>query len=161
MFQQPSSTPKHQVAMLHEELTKTINRCAFEVIKELGAGFLESVYHNALRLALEQRGLSVTSQHPIAVHFRGQCVGTFYADLFVADAVIVEIKAVKALATEHQAQVINDLKATCFEVGLLLNFGNSKLEFKRLTRHRNIDTKDVQDEKSPSWAILFRSRHHG
>lgn len=69
--------------MKHEELTRTIIGCAFEVINELGAGFLESVYHNALRLALEQKGFSVSCQHPIAVMFRGRCVGDFYADLIV------------------------------------------------------------------------------
>jgi GxxExxY protein len=138
--------------MKHEELTKVIIGCAFEVLNELGAGFLESVYHNALRLALLQKGLSVASQHPIHVLFRGQCVGEFIADLFVAGVVIVELKTVAALAPIHQAQVINYLKATGIEVGLLINFGNAKLEFKRLTRNkdmdnnRNMDKQDVQDE---------------
>jgi GxxExxY protein len=136
--------------MKHEDLTRIIIGCAFEAINELGAGFLESVYHNALRLALEQKGLSVTSQHPIAVMFRGQCVGDFYADLFVENVVIVEIKAVKALAPEHQAQVINYLKATSIEVGVLINFGNPKLEYKRLTRMKNIDAQNVQDESQPT-----------
>lgn len=67
----------------HEELTKIIIGCAFEVINELGAGFLESVYHNALKIALEQKGLAVLSQHPIPVKFRGTQVGEFFADLFV------------------------------------------------------------------------------
>lgn len=131
--------------MKHEELTKKVIGCSFEVINELGAGFLESVYHNALRIALEQKGLSVACQHPIAVMFRGQCVGQFYADLFIQNLVIVEIKAVKALAPEHQAQVINYLKATGIDVGLLINFGNPKLEYKRLTRIKNIDEQDAHD----------------
>jgi GxxExxY protein len=118
----------------HEEITKAIIGCAFEVINELGAGFLESVYEKALLLALRQKGLSAISQHPIKVLFRGECVGDFYVDLFVEEKVIVELKAVKAIAPEHQAQIINYLNATGIEVGLLINFGSPKLEYKRFTR---------------------------
>jgi GxxExxY protein len=89
---------------------------------------------------LEEKGLSITTQHPISVVFRGQTIGDFYADLFVENTVVVEIKAVKAIAPEHQAQVINYLKATGIEVGLLINFGNPKLEFKRLTRTKSLDS---------------------
>jgi GxxExxY protein len=118
----------------YAEITQAVIGCAFEVINELGAGFLESVYEKALFLALRQRGLSVISQHPIKVMFRGECVGDFYADLFVEGKVLVELKAVKAIAPEHQAQIINYLNATGIEVGLLINFGNPKLEYKRFTR---------------------------
>jgi GxxExxY protein len=118
----------------HEQITKSVIGCAFEVINELGAGFLESVYEKALLLALRQKGLSAISQHPIKVMFRGECVGDFYADIFVEEKVIVELKAVKAIAPEHQAQVINYLNATGIGVGLLINFGNPKLEYKRFTR---------------------------
>jgi GxxExxY protein len=111
--------------------------CAFEVINELGVGFLESVYEKALRLALWQKGLSAVSQHPVKVMFRGECVGDFCADIFVEEKVIVELKAVKAIAPEHQAQIINYLNATGIEVGLLINFGNPKLEYKRLTRGKD------------------------
>lgn len=123
--------------MTHKELTWTILGCAFEVIKELGAGFLESVYEKALLLALRQKGLSALSQHPVKVIFRGECIGDFYADIFVEGKVIVEIKAVKAIAPEHQAQIINYLNATGIEVGLLVNFGNPKLEYKRFTRSQD------------------------
>ena len=92
---------------------------------------------------MEQKGLSVSSQHPVGVLFRGQPVGNFYADLLVEGAVIVELKAVKAILPEHQAQVINYLKATGIEVGLLINFGSPKLEFKRLTRLKNLDSADA------------------
>ena len=118
----------------HEQITKSVIGCAFEVINELGAGFLESVYEKALLLALRQKGLSAISQHPIKVLFRGECVGDFYVDLFVEEKVIVELKAVKAIAPEHQAQIINYLNATGIEVGLLINFGSPKLEYKRFTR---------------------------
>jgi GxxExxY protein len=87
----------------HGMITERVIGCAFEVINELGAGFLDSVYEKALLLALRQKGLSALSQHPVKVMFRGECVGDFYADLFVEGKVIVELKAVKAIAPEHQA----------------------------------------------------------
>jgi len=134
--------------MKHEDLTRAIIGCAFDVINALGAGFLESVYHKALQIALAEKGLAVASQHPIAVMFRGQCAGDFCADLLVEGVVMVGIKALKALAPEHQAQVINYLKATGIEVGLLFNFGTPKLEYKRLSRckDRNINIQDAQDK---------------
>lgn len=122
--------------MQHEEITQAILGCAFEVCNELGAGFLESVYEKALFLALREKGLAVMAQHPISVFFREQCVGEFFADLFVEEKVIIELKATKAIAPEHQAQLINYLNATKIEVGLLINFGNPKLEYKRFTRSK-------------------------
>jgi GxxExxY protein len=121
----------------HEMTTKAVIGCAFEVINELGAGFLESVYEKALLLALRQKGLSAVSRHPVTVMFRGECVGDFYADIFVEEKVIVELKAVKAIAPEHQAQIISYLNATGIEVGLLINFGNPRLEYKRFTRSKD------------------------
>ena len=121
----------------HQEITKTIIGSAFEVINELGAGFLESVYEKALLLALRQAGLAAAAQHPVRVMFRNECVGDFYADILVEGKVIIELKAVKAIAPEHQAQIINYLNATGFEVGLLINFGAPKLEFKRFTRTKD------------------------
>ena len=121
----------------YEQITKSVIGCAFEVINELGAGFLESVYEKALLLALRQKGLSAISQYPVKVMFRGECVGDFYADIFVEDKVIVELKAVKTILPEHQAQIINYLNATGIEVGLLINFGNPKLEYKRFTRSKD------------------------
>lgn len=126
----------------HERITKTVIGCAFEVINELGVGFLESVYEKALLLALQQKGLSAMSQHPIRVMFRNECVGDFYADIFVEEKVIVELKAVKAIAPEHQAQIINYLNATGIEVGLLINFGNPRLEYKRFTRKTTMVAQD-------------------
>ncbi len=118
--------------MLHEELTGKILEASFEVIRELGAGFLEGVYQNALLVALRQKGIKAEPRVPLLVRFRGEVVGEYFADLLVECKVIVELKAVKALAPEHQAQVINYLKATGIEVGLLINFGNPKLEYRRL-----------------------------
>jgi len=122
----------------HAGITEAVIGCAFEVIHELGAGFLESVYEKALLVALRQKGLSAAAQHPVKVMFRDECVGDFYADQLVEEKVIVELKAFKALAPEHQAQVINYLNATGIEVGLLINFGNPKLEYKRFTRRQDI-----------------------
>ncbi len=123
--------------MLHARLTRSIIGCAFEVINELGSGFLESVYEKAMMVALSDVGVSFEAQKPIGVSFRGKPVGDFYADILVEDKVIVELKAVKALAPEHEAQVINYLNATGVEVGLLINFGSPRLEFKRFTRSKN------------------------
>lgn len=117
-----------------EELTKAIIGCSFEVINELGSGFLESVYEKALQVALTQKDLDVEAQKQIQVTFRNHNVGTFYADLLIENKVLVELKAVQAILPEHQAQVINYLNATGIKVALLINFGNSKLEFKRFTR---------------------------
>lgn len=139
---------EQDTGLKHEDITKIIIGCAFEVINELGSGFLESVYGKALLLALLQKGLSAVSQHPVKVMFRGECVGDFYVDIFVEEKVIVELKAVKAIAPEHQAQIINYLTATGIEVGLLINFGSSKLEYKRFTRKTkwNMDIQDDQDK---------------
>ena len=119
--------------LTHAAITKVVIGCAFEVINELGSVFLESVYTNAMRLALRQKGLAAVSQHPFRVLFRGENVGNFFADLCVEGKGLVELKAIKAIAPEHQAQIIHYLNATGIEVGLLINFGNPKLEYKRFT----------------------------
>jgi GxxExxY protein len=119
-------------SLLHEDVTDKILGACFEVARELGAGFLESVYEKALLVALRQKGLGVAAQVPLRVRFRDVIVGEFFADLLVEKKVLVELKAVSVLKPEHQAQVINYLKATGIEVGLLVNFGNPKLEYRRL-----------------------------
>jgi GxxExxY protein len=124
------------VALLHEELTGKILEACFEVSNELGAGFLESVYEKALLVALRQQGIEARAQVPMNVVFRDQVVGEFFADIVVEDKVVLELKAVKALTPEHQAQLINYLNATGMEVGLLINFGRPKLECKRLHSRR-------------------------
>jgi GxxExxY protein len=120
--------------LLHEELTRGILEACFEVSNELGSGFLESVYEKALLLALHQKGLKAVDDVPLSDTFRGAAVGEFFADIIVEDKVLLELKAVQALAPEHQSQVINYLKATGIEVGLLINFGRPKLEYRRLHR---------------------------
>ena len=107
----------------HKEITDLIIRAFYTVYNTLGYGFLEKVYENALAIELPKLGLVVIQQAPIKVYYDGQVVGEYAADLLVEDAVIVELKAVCALVEEHEAQLLNYLKATPYEVGLLLNFG--------------------------------------
>ena len=120
------------MALLHKEITERIIEACYEVANELGAGFLESVYEKALLVALGEKGIDAASQVSMAVSFRGQNVGEFFADIIVESKIVVEVKAVKRLLPEHSAQVINYLKATGMEVGLLVNFGGPKVEIKRL-----------------------------
>jgi GxxExxY protein len=114
----------------HSEITEQIIAAFYTVYNTLGYGFLEKVFENALVIELRRRGLRVVQQMPITVYYTGEVVGEYFADLLVADLIIVEIKAVKALLVEHEAQLLNYLKATPYEVGLLLNFG-PKPEHKR------------------------------
>ena len=120
--------------MILSELTGKIIGCAFDVSNELGVGFLESVYENAMAIALSDTGIPVRSQAPISVRFRGRPVGDFYADLLVDEKVIVELKAIPSLTPQNEAQIINYLNATGIPVGLLINFGNPKLQYRRFTR---------------------------
>ena len=107
----------------HKDITELIIQAFYTVYNTLGYGFLEKVYQNALVIELRKLGLEVIPEAPIKVYYNGQVVGEYFADLLVAGLVIVEIKAVRTLAPEHEAQLLNYLKATPYEVGLLLNFG--------------------------------------
>lgn len=115
----------------HQELTGKIIGVFYDVHRELGHGFLESVYQRCLRIALESAGLQVCCPVAIPVWFRGHQVGQFERDMLVERAVLLELKAVRTLENAHQAQLLNYLRATDIEVGLLLNFG-VRPEFKRL-----------------------------
>jgi GxxExxY protein len=118
------------VELKHKEITDKILKAFYDVYNELGSGFLESVYEKAISIVLSESGLNIKNQENLKVYFRDQEVGSFYSDLIVEDKVIVELKAVKKLHSEHEAQLLNYLKATKIEVGLLLNFGE-KPEFIR------------------------------
>jgi GxxExxY protein len=109
--------------MKYEELTEKIIGCAYKAHNALGPGFLEKVYENALRIELEKQGLSVKQQEPINVMYDSQVVGEYYADLWVDERLIVELKAAQTLAKEHEVQLVNYLTATGVDSGLLLNFG--------------------------------------
>ena len=109
--------------MRREELSQQIIGGFYTVYNTLGYGFLEQVYENALAIELRRLGLRVDCQQPITVRYRGQVVGEYFADIVVEDAIILELKAARTPAKEHEAQLLNYLNATDYEVGLLLNFG--------------------------------------
>ncbi|MCB0196506.1 MAG: GxxExxY protein [Anaerolineae bacterium] len=120
--------------MNDDVLTHKIIGAAYKVHNQLGAGFLEKVYENALRLELNKQGLAVEQQVPIAVYYENEIVGDYYADLWVEKRIIVEIKAIRTLAKEHEVQLVNYLNAVGLDIGLLLNFGPS-VQVKRKYRH--------------------------
>lgn len=123
----------------HSDLTEKIIGAFYDVYKKLGYGFLEDVYCKALVIELKKRGLVPITEKDIEVYYDGELIGKYYADIIVNDLVILELKSAKVLATEHEAQLLNYLKATPYEVGLLLNFG-PKPETKR--RSFNNDRKE-------------------
>jgi len=114
----------------HSELTDKIIKCFYKVYNTLGYGFLEKFYENALFLELRGIGLFVEKQKQIKVYYENHQVGEYYADLIISESVIVELKAADSLCEEHEFQLINYLKVTKIEVGLLLNFGK-KTRFKK------------------------------
>lgn len=115
---------------LHKELTSEIINRFYIVYNKLGYGFLEKVYERALKFELEKAGLLVEHQKPISVYYETELVGDYFADLIVENKVIIELKTANIICEDHEFQLINYLKATEIEVGLLLNFGK-KPEFKR------------------------------
>ena len=137
---------KNKIELPHSAISKNIICCCFEIMKELGSGFLENVYKNALFIAMKQKGLNVLSEQVFEVTFRNHKIGKYIADLVVDNVIIVELKCCKTLLPEHQAQVINYLKASGIPVGLLVNFGNPKLEYKRLHHPDEfIETNELTD----------------
>ena len=114
----------------HSELTESIIKAFYKVYNNLGHGFLEKVYENALVIELQTMGLSASQQRAVRIFYNGQVVGNYFADLVVEELVIVELKAAAAIDKAHEAQLLNYLRATEMEVGLLLNFG-LKPEFRR------------------------------
>jgi len=108
----------------HIDLTEKIIGCAYKVYNELGAGFIEKVYENALMIELKNEGLAAQQQYPVKVYYQEILIGDYVADIVVEDKVIVELKAVSHLTKAHEVQLVNYLKATKLEVGLLINFGD-------------------------------------
>ena len=112
------------IEIKHKDITDKILHAFYRIVyPQLGYGFLEKVYENAMLIALHDLGLAVRAQAPISVYFQDQMVGEYFVDMLVSDAVLVELKAVHNLTNEHEAQLLNYLRATPYEVGLLLNFG--------------------------------------
>jgi GxxExxY protein len=118
------------MSFLFKEITDKVIKAFFRVYNELGFGFLEKVYHNAMIIELKKAGLFVESQKKIKVYYNSYEIGEYFADIIVNDSLILELKAAESLVREHELQLINYLKATRIEVGLLLNFGK-KPEFRR------------------------------
>ena len=117
--------------LLHGEITEQIIGAAFEVHGILGYGFLEKVYQRAMLIELGLRGLQLQEESPITVYYKDHVVGLYEADLWVEEKVIVELKIAKEYNPFDEAQLLNELKATQVRVGLLINFGREKVEFKR------------------------------
>jgi GxxExxY protein len=133
--------------MLEEELTGRIIKAFYKVYNTLGFGFAESIYHNAMILELTDQGLLVETEKSIVVFYEGRVVGTFAADLVVEGRIIVELKAKEKLIAAHEAQLVNYLRATEIEIGLLFNFGKTP-EFKRKffsNKNKQIDRDKPKD----------------
>jgi len=118
--------------LMEEQLSYAIRGCVYEVFRQLGCGFLEKVYENALLKELKMQGLHAESQVPIKVHYKNTVVGEYVTDIIVEDCVILELKAQQQLSKVHEAQLLNYLKATDTRVGMLVNFAYPKATIKRL-----------------------------
>jgi GxxExxY protein len=116
--------------LLHQDLTSLILKTFYEIYNELGYGFLEKVYQNALLIELRKKGLEASPNKKIKVYYKGENVGDYYADIIVNDTIILELKATDYILEKFENQLLNYLKGTDCEVGLLLNFGK-KPEFRR------------------------------
>jgi len=118
----------------YKEITEKIIGCAYRVYNKMGFGFLESVYEKCMLIELHKAGLIAEAQKPITVYYDDQIVGEFVADIIVNDAIILELKSVRRIIKVHEVQLVNYLVATGKPVGLLLNFGETKVEVKRKIR---------------------------
>jgi GxxExxY protein len=137
--------------MKHQKLTEKIIGAFYDVYNSLGYGFLEQVYENAMVIELRSMGLKVEQQMPIKVRYRGKVIGEYFADLVVEDKVILELKAASVFLPSHEAQLLNYLKATPYEVGLLLNFGPSP------TKKRKV----FDNNKKPNLNLKLDTDSHG
>ncbi|HET54542.1 MAG TPA: GxxExxY protein [Ignavibacteria bacterium] len=129
------------MTILHKDITDKVLRSFYNVYNTLGYGFLEKVYENSMMIELNELGLHCERQKQIKVFYKEKEVGEYYADILVENKVILELKACEVLMPEHQAQLLNYLKATEIEVGLLLNFGQ-KPEFKRMILENKLKPKN-------------------
>ena len=117
--------------MEHKDVTETIIGCAYRVYNRMGFGFLESVYEKCMLIELRKAGLNAESQKAITVYYENEIVGEFVSDIIVNDTIILELKSVRRIIKAHEVQVVNYLVATGKPVGLILNFGERKVEVKR------------------------------
>ena len=122
---------------MEKTISERVIGCAYEVSNHLGTGFLEAVYENALGVELEAEDIRYAKQKQLKVNYKGNTVGHYVSDLIVENKLLLELKALPGLTTQHEAQVMNYLKATGIKVGLLINFGTPKLGIKRIVCHYN------------------------
>lgn len=124
--------------LLYQEITDTILKCFYKVYNELGYGFLEKVYENALIIELQNSQLHCSQQSPIKVYYQKSKVGTYFADILVEDKIIIELKAGEGgIILEHELQLVNYLKATDYEVGLILFFGEKPTMKRKIFTNQN------------------------
>ena len=144
--------------MIEEELSGQLIKIFYKIYNELGFGFIESVYHNAFSLELAAEGIPAESEKRILVFYVGKAVGVFEADLVVAGKIIIELKAKETLVSAHEAQLVNYLRATNLELGLLFNFGK-KPEFKRkyFSNENKKQQSTVADDGEPLFPALFEA----
>ena len=127
---------------MNNNLSRRVIGCALEVSNTLGPGFFEKIYEKALCIEFEKNGIYFQSQKPVNIIYKGSLVGEYITDIIVEDKLLLELKAVSALCSEHEAQLMNYLKASGLSVGLLLNFGKPKLGIKRMVWSHN-ETKKI------------------
>ena len=120
--------------MIEDKLTESIISCAYKVHNNLGGGFLEKIYQKAMTIELEQSGLLTVCEQPISVYYSGQLIGSYFADIVVENKILLELKSVENLSKSHEVQIVNYLIATGYDLGLLINFGPTKVSIKRKTR---------------------------
>jgi len=130
----------HRIDLKHAQITQRLIGLFFDVYRELGHGFVESVYEEAFAVALEESGLRFERQVPLTVWFRGRLVGNFRADVVVEEAVLVELKAARILTPPHEAQLLNYLMATNLSVGLIFNFGPRPKFLRRVVEKKRYTT---------------------
>jgi GxxExxY protein len=111
------------MGLLHSDITGQVIKSFYEVYNSLGYGFLEKVYENALAFELRQAGLHIEQQRPITVRYKEIAVGEYFADIYINDSILLELKTAESISAAHEAQILNYLKATGVELGMLLNFG--------------------------------------
>ncbi len=139
------------VQTIYDELTYVVNGAAMAVHRELGPGYPEKVYHEALMIELAERGIPAQKEVVFTAEYHGRTVGEFRVDVFVDKAVVVEVKAIDAINDRHEQQVISYLTATGREVGLLLNFGVGSLQFKRIFLPQSVQKSRAYQAKLRLW----------
>lgn len=122
--------------LLHKDLSYRLVGMAMKVHRELGRGFLERVYENAMAILLRKENISFQQQFPLKVYFEGETVGDYFADMIVEEKIIIEFKSAENLSPAHNAQAVNYLRATGLELAIIINFGRDSLQYERVVNYR-------------------------